>query len=153
MKVLIAVDDSAYSRAAMDWVERVSWPADTVFLVVSAARPVMAAYALADAGGSFSGSLFEDETKRHEEIAARYERKVKECGYPSAAIVEQGDPRDVIVRLAKERGADLIVVGSHGRSGISKLILGSVANHVVTHAPCSVMVVKQPRGADARMAS
>jgi nucleotide-binding universal stress UspA family protein len=39
-------------------------------------------------------------------------------------------------------GADLVVVGSHGRTGLAKLVLGSVASHVVTHAPCSVLVVK-----------
>ena len=39
-------------------------------------------------------------------------------------------------------GADLVVVGSHGRTGLGKLLMGSVASHVVSHAPCTVMVVK-----------
>jgi nucleotide-binding universal stress UspA family protein len=54
----------------------------------------------------------------------------------------RGDPREAIVEAARKTGADLVVVGSHGRTGIGKLVLGSVASHVVTHAPCSVLVVK-----------
>jgi universal stress protein A len=45
---------------------------------------------------------------------------------------------------ARREKADLIVVGSHGRSGMAKLLLGSVAAHVVSHAPCSVLVVRPP---------
>jgi len=55
-----------------------------------------------------------------------------------------GDPRSALVDEARQEHADLIVVGSHGRSGLSKLLLGSVASHVVAHAPCSVLVVKAP---------
>ena len=54
----------------------------------------------------------------------------------------RGDPRDVLVDTARNLHADLLVVGSHGRTGLAKLVLGSVAAHVVTHAPCSVLVVK-----------
>jgi nucleotide-binding universal stress UspA family protein len=53
------------------------------------------------------------------------------------------DPRDALVDTAKDLGADLVVVGSHGRSGLKKLLLGSVATHVVTHAHCNVLVVKR----------
>jgi nucleotide-binding universal stress UspA family protein len=62
-------------------------------------------------------------------------------------MVERGDPREGIVHAAETERADLVVVGSHGRTGLQKLLIGSVAAHVVTHAPCSVVVVKRPRGA------
>jgi len=54
----------------------------------------------------------------------------------------RGDPREALVLAAESDQADLVVVGSHGRSGLTKLLLGSVASHVVTHAPCNVLVVK-----------
>jgi len=54
-----------------------------------------------------------------------------------------GDPRQTLLDVAQSERADLIVVGSHGRSGLAKMMLGSVSSHVVTHAPCSVLVVKQ----------
>jgi nucleotide-binding universal stress UspA family protein len=56
----------------------------------------------------------------------------------------QGDPRSTLVEEARRTGADLLVVGSHGRSGLSKLVLGSVAAYVASHAPCSVLIVKRP---------
>ena len=56
-----------------------------------------------------------------------------------------GDPRAVLTEEARRIGADLLVLGSHGRSGLAKLVLGSVAAHVAAHAPCSVLIVKRPR--------
>ncbi|NJL46663.1 MAG: universal stress protein [Leptolyngbyaceae cyanobacterium SM2_5_2] len=52
-----------------------------------------------------------------------------------------GDPAPMICQVARSCGADLIVVGSHRRKGLGELLLGSVSNHVMHHAPCSVMVV------------
>ncbi|HXI92958.1 MAG TPA: universal stress protein [Blastocatellia bacterium] len=58
-------------------------------------------------------------------------------------VVRPGDARSVIVDEAIEWSADLIVVGSHGYSGIKRWLLGSVAHSVVSHAPCSVHVVRK----------
>jgi nucleotide-binding universal stress UspA family protein len=56
----------------------------------------------------------------------------------------EGEPADTIVNFAREMGADLIVIGSHGRSGLSRLLMGSVAEHVVRKASCPVLTVKMP---------
>ena len=56
-----------------------------------------------------------------------------------------GNPADAIVRLAQERGADLIVMGTHGRTGLQHVLLGSVAEKVVRHAPCPVLTVRHGR--------
>jgi nucleotide-binding universal stress UspA family protein len=61
------------------------------------------------------------------------------------AVIEAGDPADVICRTAERLGADVIVVGSHGRTGLGRLLLGSVSEHVVRHAPCPVLVVRHSR--------
>jgi len=58
------------------------------------------------------------------------------------ARLAEGEPAVVIVDLARETGADLIVIGSHGRSGLSRLLMGSVAEHVVRNASCPVLTVK-----------
>jgi nucleotide-binding universal stress UspA family protein len=60
-------------------------------------------------------------------------------------VIEAGDPADVICRTAERLGSDVIVVGSHGRTGLGRLFLGSVSEHVVRHAPCPVLVVRHPR--------
>jgi nucleotide-binding universal stress UspA family protein len=63
-----------------------------------------------------------------------------------------GDEAEEIIRLAENTGCDLIVMGTHGRSGLSRLLMGSVAEMVVRKAPCPVLTVKQPAGAS-KMAS
>jgi nucleotide-binding universal stress UspA family protein len=59
----------------------------------------------------------------------------------------EGDPAEEIVRYSTDTGMDVIVMGTHGRTGMDRLLMGSVAEQVLRGAPCSVMVVKLPRGA------
>jgi nucleotide-binding universal stress UspA family protein len=59
-----------------------------------------------------------------------------------AERVDTGDVRDRIVTLAEDGGFDLIVMGTHGRTGIKHVLLGSVAEKVVRHAPCPVLAVR-----------
>jgi nucleotide-binding universal stress UspA family protein len=59
----------------------------------------------------------------------------------------EGDPAAEIVRYARESGSDVVVMGTHGRTGLERLLLGSVAEKVLRDAACTVMVVKLPRGA------
>jgi nucleotide-binding universal stress UspA family protein len=55
-----------------------------------------------------------------------------------------GDPSTAVARLAESEGVDLIIMGTHGRTGISRLLMGSVAEAVVRRAPCPVLTYKQP---------
>ena len=87
----------------------------------------------------------EEVRKARQELMAGVESELRDAGLATEALVMMGDPREAIVQMAKDEGVDLVVVGSHGRSGVSKLLMGSVASHVVTHAPCSVLVVKNER--------
>lgn len=61
--------------------------------------------------------------------------------------VATGHPADAIVRVAEEAGADLIVMGTHGRTGLQHVLLGSVAEKVVRLAPCPVLTVRYTQGA------
>jgi nucleotide-binding universal stress UspA family protein len=58
----------------------------------------------------------------------------------------EGDPAAEIVRYSREAGIDLIVIGTHGRTGMERILMGSVAEKVLRDAHCSVFVVKLPRG-------
>lgn len=62
------------------------------------------------------------------------------------AAVASGDPARAIAQIAREHHADLIVVGAHGSTSWSEILLGSVAEKVVRHAPCGVLTVRAPRG-------
>jgi nucleotide-binding universal stress UspA family protein len=76
---------------------------------------------------------------RVHEILARAQEDVRKAGLECETRVEEGDPAKVIVRLAEECGADLLVIGN---KGMQRRMLGSVPNAVSHTAPCSVMVVK-----------
>ncbi|MEK6673543.1 MAG: universal stress protein [Nitrospirota bacterium] len=60
------------------------------------------------------------------------------------SIVCEGEPPSVITDIARERQADLIAMGTHGRKGLKRLIMGSVTSHVIVNSPCDVLVVKRP---------
>jgi nucleotide-binding universal stress UspA family protein len=65
---------------------------------------------------------------------------------PVSHVLLEGDPAGEIVRYGRDAGVDLIVMGTHGRTGVERLLMGSVAEKVLRDAPCSVLVVKLPRG-------
>jgi len=65
---------------------------------------------------------------------------------PVSHVLLQGDPASEIVRYGRDAGIDVIVMGTHGRTGVERLLMGSVAEKVLRDAPCSVLVVKLPRG-------
>ena len=68
-----------------------------------------------------------------------------EAGDPETSaqyLVDEGRPAAAILRAARENGCDLIVMGTHGRTGLDRLITGSVAEKVVRLAPCSVLTVR-----------
>jgi nucleotide-binding universal stress UspA family protein len=65
---------------------------------------------------------------------------------PVSHVLLQGDPASEIVRYGRDAGIDVIVMGTHGRTGVERLLMGSVAERVLRDAPCSVLVVKLPRG-------
>jgi nucleotide-binding universal stress UspA family protein len=90
--------------------------------------------------------LIEEATRRLEQMAAL----CVEAGRPTTIETTVGRPARVIADTAKERGTDLIVMGTHGRSGFAHLVLGSVAERVIRTAPCAVLTVRDTcRTADA----
>ncbi|MFO0798783.1 MAG: universal stress protein [Gemmataceae bacterium] len=61
-------------------------------------------------------------------------------------VLLEGDPAGEIARYAADAGIDVIVIGTHGRTGVDRLVMGSVAERVMRETPCSVLVVKLPKG-------
>lgn len=90
-----------------------------------------------------------DITEQLEDSAERELPKLAECdecaGLDVEELVAHGEAASEIVRVAKERGVDLIVIASHGRTGLGRILFGSTAESVVRHASCPVLVVKPPQ--------
>jgi nucleotide-binding universal stress UspA family protein len=149
-RVILGTDGSSYARTA----ERVvaEWPifAPTAIEVTSVASlglPWTSSLAL-----SASATGADDMLANGREIVAEYRRVAEEsaarlvqAGLRASARVLQGDAAAELVRIAHEDQADLIAVGTHGRTGLRRLVAGSVARNVMLHAPCSVLVVREAR--------
>ncbi len=148
MKILLAVDDSPYSAEAVREVIERTWPPSAIVRVISAIEdiPPPTADWWNDASGQLERANLELK-EGVEQLSARVAESLADTGLKAETTIRHGDPRSVIVEEAKEWGADLIVVGSHGYTGIKRLLLGSIAQSVVAHAPCSVEVVRIKPGA------
>ncbi len=70
-------------------------------------------------------------------------RDARDSGVNAEFLVWEGDPGTSIAAAAEAENADMVVVGTRGRSGAERMILGSVSDHVVRHAPCPVLVVRR----------
>ena len=90
-----------------------------------------------------------DITEQLEDSAERELPKLAECdeceGLDVEEMVVHGEAASEIVRVAAERKVDLIVISSHGRTGLGRILFGSTAESVVRHAHCPVLVVKPPQ--------
>lgn len=148
MKILLAVDGSEYSAVAAEAVAARPWPPGTTVRVLSAVERVVppAAEVWYDAGGSLEQAR-QELTTRADQLTAGVAERLRAAGLTAETAVRDGDPRSVIVDEAREWGADLIVLGSHGYTGLRRWLLGSVAQSVVGHAPCSVEVVRRKQTA------
>lgn len=125
-RILLATDGSPHSEAAAElaghFAAQAGLPVSVVSVVVSS---------------------HDDESQNEAEraVAAAVDRLFG-MGVRAEGQVAEGRPDDAIVKAAESAGADLIVVGSHGRTGLTKILLGSVAERVIGHAVCPVLVVK-----------
>jgi nucleotide-binding universal stress UspA family protein len=149
MNVLIGVDESPFSAAAVEFVKGMPWPKGTRVRIVSASPPLFAMSGMDAAMPDVIAELIAQQERHHAGLAERAARSLADAGFACEDAVVPGDPRSALVEEARRWKADLVVVGSHGRSGIKRMVLGSVAAHVASHAPCSVLIVKQPQ-ADAK---
>jgi len=149
--ILVATDFSAPAEAAIDRaceIARLCGADLHAIHVVS--RPSL------DPWVGYVASTWLEEDMDHEkrEARTRLAGAVASRGLatPATIAVTTGDPAVEIIAYAKTHGADLIVCGTQGRHGLNRLILGSVAEHVVQSAPCAVLTVKQEPAAPAEVA-
>jgi nucleotide-binding universal stress UspA family protein len=144
MKLLLAVDNSEYSVEAIKEVAKRPWPPGTIVRVISVVEPIPppAVELWYDASGSLE-QVQQEMTNRATALTKKASERLNKKGFKTETAVREGDARSVIVDEARKWSADLIVLGSHGYTGIKRLLLGSVASSVVSHAPCSVEIVRR----------
>jgi nucleotide-binding universal stress UspA family protein len=148
-RVILAEDGSPAGMAARDVVA--TWPALAaipvlVVGVVDVAAPWRSGIAPTMFGAAMDvyTDMITSARTTHREIVAATEAHLRAAGRSVSGELREGHPADQLRQAATDPGGDLIVVGSRGYVGITRLVMGSVAHAVLTHAHCSVMVVKQP---------
>ena len=151
MKILVATDGSAFSEAAVETIcQMVRNAEDANVKIVSAyEQPVIAVAAPYAIPAGYNPILEKELKELATQSVSEAERKISER-FPDlknnlTTCVLSGSPEQAIVAEAEKWGADLIVVGSHGYGFWERMLIGSVSNAIVRHAPCSVMVVRKSK--------
>ncbi len=149
MRIMIAYDGSPDADVAIDNVVERPWPKGTKVRLVSVLETPLAA---SPASFEFYGPMIVSvETSLREEAKAGIQKalakfKTRE-DLETSFELKEGHPKSALLEAIQSWDADLVVVGSHGRSRIERFFLGSVSHALVTHAPCSVEVVRGRRKA------
>ena len=153
MRVLLAIDDSDCSEAAVRAVLEYLKPGDAEVLalhVLEWPKELSTAARFAEGAAAADDVLALHEELRHRgsELAEGTAVRLRSAQFKACAEHREGDPRTIILERASEWHANLIVVGSHGRRGMQRWLLGSVSEAIVRHAACSVAVVRAASTSD-----
>jgi nucleotide-binding universal stress UspA family protein len=125
-RILLGTDGSRFSDAAAVSAAKIAHCCDAPITVVSALVP----------------SHSEQRQQEGRDAVARTTAQLVQEGLEVEGVAVPGEADEVIIALAEKKGADLIVVGTHGRTGFGKVLLGSVSERVIGKAKCAVLVVK-----------
>lgn len=144
MKILLAIDDSKFSEAATAAVLTQMSPRETEMCILHVVEPLLLVPEFRTGDIDRLKAAEQQLRRRGEERVARAEQLLCKAGFSVRTVVKEGDPRAEILDHAAKWGADLIVLGSHGRRGLERFLMGSVAEFVSRHAGCSVEIVRIP---------
>jgi len=137
-KILVATDFSTQARHALDWARQFT----EVFGAKLVLFHVINIFSLAEMGCVVGGT---DPLHLLREQARDCMAELKKLVPEAETIVREASPRPTIVDAAVELDCQMIVMGTHGRSGLAHLLLGSVAEYVVRHSKVPVMTVRSQR--------
>src|ERR671917_742446 len=145
MKLLIAADSAISTEVLIGAVGVRPWPEGTTAHVLSVVVDADIPEEVWREEGYGKWAVRREMERRGEQITAHAVERLKEVGIPAEVLVTRGDPRHLIPFFAWKWSSDLIFVRAHVRKDLEHRMLGSVARAVVTTAPCTVQVVRDPR--------
>lgn len=141
--VLVPVDRSPHSEKAFEYVlEEIS---DPTIILLHVINPV-SVFGHASGDGNFDIEEYRQSQQRQrehaEQILKEYQEKGRERGLEVKTNIQIGKPARRILETAKEHDVDHIILGSHGRSGVGRVLLGSVAETVTRRSPVPVTIIR-----------
>lgn len=144
MKILLAIDESKFSKAALHALLTQFTPPGATVRVLTVIEPISTTPPPQMTPG-FLPELSEN-VRAARELVERTAQMIRAAGFEVETAVDQGDAREKILDGSDQWGADLIVMGSHGKRGVQRFLLGSVADFVARHAQCSAEIVRSAPG-------
>jgi len=152
LKILLATDGSECSKAAARSIAQRPWASGTAFRILTVVEPSAPLFRPPYFNPAMMEELRGKDMRRAQEAVACAERLLAAANLEatSTIAVPAATPKELILSEAAEWGADLIVVGSHGRRGVNRFFLGSVSEAVALHANCSVEIIRCPPRAAGR---
>lgn len=144
MKILLALDGSKCSEEATNLLITQVTVKDTEVRLLHVVEAFPESLAK-DMGSKESPNFVAARLERRAwagDLLAQAAEKLKSAGFKVTSCIEEGDPRSIILDTADAWHADLIMVGSHGRKGLERFLIGSVSEAVARYARCSVEIVR-----------
>ncbi|MDP2278818.1 MAG: universal stress protein [Nitrospirota bacterium] len=133
--ILLATDGSKYSKAASEKAIDFAKSYGGDLLVISVVDVPSEFYAEAP-------QVVDDMAQKAKEFVAEIKKKAETFNIKTSTFTGEGESYEVITGLAKKEKSDVIIMGSHGRTGLKRLLMGSVTEKVIGYSPCPVLVVK-----------
>jgi universal stress protein A len=142
--ILVPIDFSDNARAAIEWAAHLANQQQSKLILFHAYHLPVEFQQLE--GAYLPPDFWASVKAEAQESLSRYESELQKRGHDVESVVREGYAATAIVDEATERAADLIVIGTHGLSGLKHMLLGSIAERVVQKAPCPVLTVKTDSG-------
>ena len=144
-RILLPTDFSGCANYALPYAAAIARAVNATVICVNVVEPIVPAVGYT---GMAEAMPIAEMSEQMEDSAERELPDVMRCeelrGLKVEEVIGHGDAAAEIVRVADEQNVDLIVISSHGRTGLGRIIFGSTAEAVVRHARCPVLVVKPP---------
>jgi nucleotide-binding universal stress UspA family protein len=144
-RVLVALDGSTDSEAVLRFLMEIAGPLDMTVMLLHVLEPITPQ--------AVEGAMIVDdiETRQRdaEEYLAPISAALRSQGVDASWAIRRGRPADEILAAAQDNGADLIAMATHGRTGLGRLLFGSVAEAVLRHARVPVFMMREPHTVEA----
>lgn len=142
-RIVVPIDFSEYSKRAFRYAIDFAQTFGAEMILVYVVEPIVYPADFSFGQVALPSMERELQDRSSEQLSALIAKEVPE-GMPARCVIRSGKPFVEIIQLAKEENADLIIIATHGHSGIEHVLFGSTAEKVVRKAPCPVLSIRSP---------
>ncbi len=139
-KILVSLDGSALAEAALPHAQTLASDEDAQIILLRVSADPAAEFSFSDP--SIADNLIQEMEVETLSYMQSVRGKLQKAGFRTSFLIRQGAIAETILQVAAEINADVIVMSTHGRSGVKRWLLGSVADRVVTHSEVPVMLIR-----------